>query len=228
MLSVLKGFFCIVILIITACNNPLIKKQVESVQDTLLVDTAIETPPVSKAINSAYYTLKDTVIISTLYGDTLSYSKKEYNDIIANFPALYIENSRGPDIAYNSGKKSAYVIDSSGNKDQISFGSECGQDNYFLLYAYFLKKKNGEAKYSIRRNNLIKIYNDINSIFDNLSYGGTYFGHQQRRIIGYAEYAINWYSERKDFFDKTYDISRQKKLFINTLNPHCRSFSPIC
>ena len=213
----MRDLFFILFLISIGCNKPFPKEDKISEHDSSFTDTAIEMEHTSNILNSKYYTLLDTVIISALNGDTLSYSKKEFKDIIDNFPELTSDKIYSPDISYKRNKTSVDIIDSLGNKDIISFGSECGQDNYFLLYAYFLKKKNGEMKYVARRNNLIRIYNDINDIFENLNYGGTYFGHQQRRIIGYAEFAINWYSERKDFFDKSYDITKQKKLFINTL-----------
>jgi len=50
-----------------------------------------------------------------------------------------------------------------------------------------------------------------------LNYGGTYYGHQYSRIEGYAEYDIYCYSRRADFFDKTYDISNQRKLYIASI-----------
>ncbi|HSZ86962.1 MAG TPA: hypothetical protein VK787_13095 [Puia sp.] len=102
-------------------------------------------------------------------------------------------------------------------KKHLSFGSEIGQDEYYILYAYFLKKKNNKNNFEVRRNTLIKIYNDINEIFGMLSYGGTYFGHQGRRIIGYAEYSIYLYSQNEEDYKKKYDISKQKKFYINSL-----------
>jgi len=213
----MKILLYITALFIGGCNKPYPKEVIELKKDSIVVDTAMELKPLSTLNHYKYYTKEDSVIISTNYGDTLSYSKKEYNDIVEYFPSLHKEYPDPPDIAYNSGRNFVDVFDSAGNKNHISFGSECGQDNYYLFYAFFLKKKNGETKYAERRKNLILIYNEINSIYDALQYGGTYFVHQQRRIIGYAEYAIYWYSERKEFFDKSCDISNQKKLFINSL-----------
>lgn len=49
-----------------------------------------------------------------------------------------------------------------------------------------------------------------------LANGGTYFGHQYTRILGYAEYAI-YQNSGTDYLIKTYSISRQKTLYINSL-----------
>lgn len=112
--------------------------------------------------------------------------------------ADYIEK---PDIAYSSSH---------------NFGSEAGQDEYFVLYAYFLKSKNGEKKYQQQRQTLIKIYRGINSIYGRLARGGTYFGHQYSRILGYAEYSI-YAAKDNDYYIKKYSISKQKALYLNTL-----------
>ena len=67
------------------------------------------------------------------------------------------------------------------------------------------------------RRKLIDIYTDINSLFQRFQYGGTYFGHQYSRILGYAEYSVYLYSQSKDNIEKTYDISKQKELYIKSL-----------
>ncbi len=82
------------------------------------------------------------------------------------------------------------------------------------MYAYFLKQKNGIAKYSVRRKKLLEIYDTLNSLFGNLNYGGTYFGHQYSRIEGYAEFSVYWFRHYEDYFDKTYNITKQKQFYI--------------
>src|SRR5439155_10350432 len=77
--------------------------------------------------------------------------------------------------------------------------------------------KNGIDKYAERRKKLISIYSNINSLFGYFEYGGTYFGHQYSRILGYAEYSIYLYSQSKDHFEKTYDIAKQKEFYIEFL-----------
>lgn len=99
-----------------------------------------------------------------------------------------------------------------------SFGSEAGQDEYYILYAYFLKQKNGNENDDVRQK-LIKIYRNINEMMGSISYGGTYFGHMYDRLVGYAEYSLYMYPTYLNGLDLmgTYDIKPQQKLFIQTL-----------
>jgi len=180
-----------------------------------LAEPKIELPQ-NKLARAKYHTDKDTVYISTQSKDTLIFSKEEFNDIVDNFPELTSLNTQNPDTAYNS-KIWVDFVDSSGEKKHLTFGSEVGQDNYYIVYAYFLKQKNGIAKYSVRRKKLFEIYNTLNSLFGKLNYGGTYFGHQYSRIEGYAEFSIYWYRHYEDYFDRPYDITNQKAFYIGGL-----------
>jgi hypothetical protein len=96
------------------------------------------------------------------------------------------------------------------------FGSEAGQDSYYIIYAYFLRQRQTDKVSNIRRSTLIKIYRRINGIFEGLAQGGTYFGHQRNRILGDVEYSI---CQGKDnyYYNKTYPIGKQKILYINGL-----------
>lgn len=181
-----------------------------------LTETKIELPQ-NKLERAQYHTDKDTVYIFSQSKDTLKFSKEEFNDIVDNFPELISLNIQNPDTAYNFSKLYVDLIDSTGEKKRISFGSEAGQDIYYILYAYFLKQKNGIAKYSVRRKKLLEIYNTLNSLFGNLNYGGTYFGHQYSRIEGYAEFSIYWFRHYEDYFDRPYDITKQKEFYIKGL-----------
>ena len=181
------------LIIVLGCNIG--TKQTNKTTET---DTTVD--------NSKYYTTEDTIIITTETQDTLEYSKAEFNKIIDTHPELwnnkYVEN---PDLLYYC------------KGDRDDFRSEVGQDNYYILYAYFLRKKNGADKYAQQREKLINIYSNINSLFGYFQYGGTYFGHQDSRICGYAEYAIDLYPKNKYEIEKTYDITKQKNIYINSL-----------
>ena len=170
---------------------------------TVQSDTASTT---QKTDNSKYYTTKDTLLIATDSGDTLKYSKDDFNKIVENHSELFNDYpQRDPDELYNC------------LGDKGVFNSEVGQDDYYILYAYLLKQKNGIANYVVRRKQLIDIYSNINSLFGHFEYGGTYFGHQHSRIYGYAEYSVYLYSQSKDDIAKTYDITKQKELYIKSL-----------
>jgi hypothetical protein len=96
------------------------------------------------------------------------------------------------------------------------FGSEAGQDSYYIIYAYFLRQRQLDKVSNVRRSRLIKMYRNINSIFDALAQGGTYFGHQHKRILGEAEYSI-YQGKDNYYYKKAYDITKQKELYLNTL-----------
>ncbi len=180
-----------------SCNNQ--HKQVESI--------AINNTDklISKVDNSKYYTQQDSVLISTEIGDTLKYSKSDFNSIVEKHTEFFKNYPENPDQTYFNGN------------DKEEFASEVGQDNYYVLYAYFLKQRNGVKEFSQQRRKLIEIYSNINSLFENFEYGGTYFGHQRSRILGYAEYSIYLLPKTKEDITKTYDITKQKKLYISTL-----------
>lgn len=168
-------------------------------------DTTPKVEPASKIDNSKYHTTQDTILIPTEIGDTLQYTKSGFNSIVDKHPEFFQAYPENPDQTYNNGN----------NKEE--FGSEVGQDNYYKLYAYFLKQRNGNEKYAQQRKKLIDIYSNINSLFGHFQYGGTYFGHQSRRILGYAEYSIYLLPKKKEDIEKTYDIKKQKEFYIKSL-----------
>ena len=180
-----------------SCNN-----QPKQVDKTTIANTDTKT---TKVDNSKYYTQQDTILIATEIGDTLKYAKADFNNIVDKHTEFFEEYPDNPDQAYFN------------DNDKEEFGSEVGQDNYYALYAYFLKQKNGVKEFAQQRQKLIDIYSNINSLFRHFEYGGTYFGHQSRRILGYAEYSIYLLPKNKDDISKTYDITKQKELYIKSL-----------
>ena len=166
---------------------------------------------IAKTIDTAP---KDTIMPgdtdSVLIDEDYKLTKGELRRILKENPELNDDEfPQHPDITYYG----------RANKSTLVFGSEMGQDNYYGVYTYFLKLKNGEKKCRQQRETLIKIYRDINSIYWKLGGGGTYFGHQYDRILGYAEYSI-WKGKDKDYYTREYDISKQKALYINALRQH--------
>jgi hypothetical protein len=114
--------------------------------------------------------------------DTLTHSDLKRFD--EDYPELFAKTPRDPDIDY------ALIKNKETNDSRYTFGSEAGQDGYYLFYSYFLKIRNGEKKHSGMRDTLRKIFRTINGINDGLVSGGTYFGHMHKRIEGYIEYAV--------------------------------------
>lgn len=188
-------------LLTLSCNSP-----IKPADNNLNSDLGSVThSPTRQTNNSKYYTSKDTLLITTEIGDTLKYSKTDFNGIVDNHPELYRDNVQYPDPTYYCAA------------DKKEFNSEAGQDEYYMLYAYFLKQKNGIDKYADRRQKLIKIYADINSLYQRFQHGGTYFGHQGARILGYAEFSIYLYKSYEIELSKTYHVSKQKRLYIQCL-----------
>ena len=191
----------ILLLIFLSCNSPS-KKAGPKIDP----DGSTHSDRVKQADKSNYYTTKDSLLISTETNETLKYSKEEFNKIIDTHQELYNDKVQDPEATFYC---------SGGNREP--FSNEAGQDEYFVLYAYFLKQKNGIEKYAERRKTLIDIYLSINSLFQHFQYGGTYFGHQPSRILGYAEYSVYLYKEHEKTLTKTYDISKQKEYYIKLL-----------
>ena len=158
-----------------------------------------------KMHNPHYYLSTDTLKISTENLGTFKYSKEEFNRIVDNHPELYNDYWETPDEKFFC------------YGDNAEFGSEAGRDHYYFLYSYFLKQKNGIKKYAKQRKKLIDIYRKINSIFQRIEHGGTYFGHQYQRVLAYAEYSVYLLSVNNDSLKKTYDFSNQKELYIKSI-----------
>jgi hypothetical protein len=148
--------------------------------------------------------------------DSLVFSRDELNKIEILFPILKTEFPSSPEESYAGNSWRSY-INQDGKEETITFGSEAGEDQFCLLYAYYLKQKNGEKKFESERKNLIKLYRTINEFYGDLNYGGTFFGHQYKRLCGYAEYSIYLLSVNRERYDKKYDFKKQKTLFIESL-----------
>jgi hypothetical protein len=192
----------LLIFLIAACNTTPKSKEVLSATKPKIVDTL--TGDSSK------------VNISTILADTVFVTKAEIARILKFYPEL-------SDTNYNYNPYTSYAMRGLNSTEKqldddkkIDFNSEVGQDDYFLFYAYFLSLKNGREKHQGQRDTLIKIYEGINSIMQNLGNGGTFFGHQQRRILGYAEYSI-YTGINNDYYTKEYNIAKQKSLYISSL-----------
>lgn len=188
-------YLLIITILFVSCNNE--PKQIDKKYITE-IDTKV-----IKVDNSKYFTQKDTILITTEIGYSLKYTKANFNKIVDKHPEFFEEYPDNPDQAYFN--------------DNEEFRSEVGQDDYYALYAYFLKQRNGIKEFAQQRKKLIDIYSNINSLFGHFEYGGTYFGHQSRRILGYAEYSIYLLPKTKDDISKTYDITTQKQLYIKSL-----------
>ncbi|MBL7817194.1 MAG: hypothetical protein JNL70_19375 [Saprospiraceae bacterium] len=209
-------------ILITGCNNPNQSIQKWRVVDSLKNETTkIDTPIIPKPQmaqqigNPKFYTQKDSIKIGIDKDDEFIISKNDFNRIVDLFPELYSEDIAHPDLVYYKSPRVKHYVDENGLDETISFNSELGQDEFFMLYAYFLIQKNKNL--DTQREKLNDIYQTINELFGRLQRGGTYFGHQSRRIMGFTEFAMYQYANNGRFYETKYDISSQKKLFLESL-----------
>jgi len=100
------------------------------------------------------------------------------------------------------------------NDIQIYFSSEVGEDDFYMLYAYFLQQVNGVEKYSKDRYALFSAFRKMNRLKSYYQYGGTYFGHIHDRIYGYAEFSIT--TIEKALSSNT-NINKEKNTFLSDL-----------
>ncbi|TFF33589.1 hypothetical protein [Mucilaginibacter psychrotolerans] len=162
----------------------------------------------------------DSIDISTDISEKKFIKKAKIKRILKYYPEIDQEVPEPPDETYASRGKNTPEIQPE-DDHKIIFGCEACQDEYFELYAYFLYKRDGGNQYSTQRKTLIKLYRDINHIMMTLTGGGTYFGHQYKRILGYAEYSVYLYLKNKDdYYHKIYSIVNQKQLYIKSLKQY--------
>jgi hypothetical protein len=198
----MKSFLSIPLFIaLFACNSHLAKTDQKTDADIPPADSAAA----GQAKKPMHSTDNDVMIVVNEISDTLIYTKTAFKEIIDVHPELLNEIPKDPDTTYFS------------LPHYTRFGGEAGQDEYYMLYAYFLKKKNGIERYAERRTRLVDIYLNINSVFATIQHGGTYFGHQSGRIVGYAEYAVYLYKDSEQQHHKNYDIRKQKGLYVRSL-----------
>ena len=204
-------FLLIMIAALFSCKNS--DKNLEtSNQDTIIKSVSKLSEPDIISGND-----KDTVNISSDTCDTIKYSKGDLRKIVKACPQLTNEIHYSPDDCF--AKEKDVTIDLGDKDNKITFNCEQCRDNYYALYAFFLKMNDCDEQYKKQRETLIKLYRDINFIEGRLGHGGTYYGHQYRRILGYAEYSIYLLNEDQNYgdFKKSYSISKQKALYIASL-----------
>ncbi|WP_338841437.1 hypothetical protein [Flavobacterium ginsenosidimutans] len=147
-------------------------------------------------------------------------SKNELNKIEALFPALTDKSVPSPLAAYTVSYLPKKYINQDGVVKQLDFKEPLGQDEFYLLYAYYLKQKNGDSKYKVQRDKLVDLYNAINEIYVSWSQSLLYYDHQGFRIYACAEYSIFLLDQYKEDFDS--DFIEQKKLYLKSLKQYAQ------
>ncbi|MDR2270275.1 MAG: hypothetical protein LBF27_05150 [Sphingobacterium sp.] len=144
------------------------------------------------------------IVLHFQTNDSLVYIREDFDTILSNHPEFLFEETFAPTLCYHLQR-------------DMEFSSEAGQDNYCMLYSYFLMKVNGEQKYAAQRKRLFQLFSKINELFALIEQGGTYFGHQHKRLLAEVEYAIYLMPKDENELRKTYAIDKQKQLYIQGL-----------
>jgi len=194
----MKIFLIAYMLLLVSCT-----KSRETVVDLPSVDT-IPSEPIPQET--------DTITrIEVILNDSvkLKYPKVAYDGFARWFKTMQSKKIMPPDAALQN-----FVALDDYNDIQIYFTSEVGQDDFYMLYAYFLQQVNGVEKYSKERHALFSAFRILNKLRWYYEYGGTYFGHMHDRIYGYAEFSITTID--KDLSNNT-NIDKEKNTFLSDL-----------
>jgi hypothetical protein len=163
----------------------------------------------SESVDSSLFAKTDSVLIEFPDFDSVAYTRGEFNNIVVHFPELYSSLIYDPDIVYYGSVFSGKISTVDG------FNSEAGQDQFYRLYAFFLRNRDTGQALAGTRDTLVRVFEEINGIFGQLNHGGTFFGHQSYRILGYSEYGVHLISQNMEESKKGYSITAQKTNFIN-------------
>jgi len=211
MIKFRKHITCIIFLFfLLSCKN--FNKQEREAN----ISKSISSSKIKNPKNNSDNLLADKVI--QIYGgnDTIRFSRKRLNLAYKLIPEFSDEIVKSPDDAYSSRPK-PLIAKNDEEKDFLNFGCEVCQDDYMLMYAYFLKQKNLGNGAERDRKFFISIYRLINSIYSELRRGGAFFGHQYYRIYAYAEYSVYLQTYYGKDYENSYSVLPQKAFFIGSL-----------
>lgn len=202
------GFLCVLFLL--GCRSKETLKDEEG--------KSVIKPGVKETVEKKLSTdsLNNQMVIQVFHkDDTIHFYKRRLELAIKLIPEFSMEIVESPDVAYNARPK-PLETNNDEEKDFLSFSCEVCKDDYFLMYAHFLKNKNKE-KEGESREKLINIFRSINEIHRILNHSGTFFSHQHYRIYAYAEYSIYLKIHYRGNYEKKQPVTLQKSFFINSL-----------
>jgi hypothetical protein len=194
------------VLILSACRHSEKQASVKPPAKTLSPITGCDS--LDKVTNAND---KDTIFLNHDKGDSFWLTRSHLKYLLKKYPELGDTSIvLGPDETYAICIGRAKSDPCNPNE----FDCEVCRDFFFKLYAYILKQHNGDKNYRGKRDTLTRLYNNIVKIYQISNGGG--IGHMYRRISGYSEYAI-YRGMDNEYYQRTYDISRQKQLYISSL-----------
>ncbi|HWK03545.1 MAG TPA: hypothetical protein VNS58_07930 [Puia sp.] len=156
----MKPLPCIALLISLSCNNPKSSNPItpsdssKNSNSPNPADTSWHKTP-EKIDRSAYYTHSDSITIADIDGEKIKYSKKDFNEIVDNFPTLYDSFPEHPDLSYVRSGIFREFIDSRGHKQKIidiyrdinQIFRSLGEGGTYFGHQYY--RSSGKAEYSV-------------------------------------------------------------------------------
>lgn len=85
---------------------------------------------------------------------------------------------------------------------------ETCEDSLYIIYAKELRLKLGEND-SILRHKLTSAFQNVNRIHSSINYGGTFFGHQEVRLLAEVEFSLYQINKNKQINENDF---RQNKI----------------
>ena len=178
--------------------------------------TLIEADSATIKYNQSLHIADDSITIIGNTYDTLRYDRKTFNEIIDHFPTLPRNPPLRPDIAWSLSGTFKTFTDVNGESKTISFSDEVEQDEFYMLYAYFVSKQYPCANSGKLKTTLEKAYRVLRNVYLSIEGFGTYFTHQYRRIAGYAAFDAYWAKCPPEPGEEP-GFQKQKELFLRTL-----------
>ncbi len=143
--------------------------------------------------------LNEQIPITFSSGITEHFDKSTLDSLEIICPEFFTSNIYSPDYLYRQ-------IDT---EKKPRFSSFFGIDQYFMLYAIAIKKRNCPEVNPLRKKIGPKIYR-FNRIASEVCRGGSGFVHAKVTTEGYIEYYLNQHCQNKLKITKNIQVSKQK------------------
>lgn len=155
------------------------------------------------------YTQRDTVRISAYH----QYDRETFNRIVDSFPNLYQYPPLHPDSAFAIKSYMEY-IDKAGEKQCIDFGVMANSDDFYALYAEFLRQENktDEAK----RRQLQGNFESLAEIYQLITFPSQLQGYVKGKIPAMVQYGLYLWHQHKSTDSKGFE--QCKEAYLNHLN----------
>ncbi|MCX6148682.1 MAG: hypothetical protein NTW25_15730 [Candidatus Kapabacteria bacterium] len=190
-----KAYLVLLVVFLISCNEK-VKDNNDSVDKSKKQELFLKDTSVNNIYPKVPITADDTIIVTLnggAYGKIQKY-KGNIKRILDSYPEFNFINIVDPDSTYNHrGEGSNIEYHSLGVINQLDdafWDGESGKDEYYFLYAYFLRKKINKPEYERYRKLSIENITNAIDIDDIINGAGTGSGHENNRAVAHIEYSI--------------------------------------